>query len=103
MQGRRREDGTAPYLFEPGDYSKHHMVNSAGDEWEQWFMRAPFGEPFYLASEHQPDRNGRAHHVEEHEDGTISVLPQPENGNSIKTRGEEWHGWLRRGEWVSQA
>lgn len=105
MQGRRREDGTPPYELEPGDYTKMHTTNSAETEsWEVWFVRTPDGSAsFYLANEHDRDRNGRCHHVEEHEDGTISVLPQPGNSNSIMAPGEKWHGFLRRGEWVTEA
>ncbi len=97
MIGRRREDGTSPMEMEPGDYCKHHAINSAEtEEWEMWYVRAPAGMVFYLD-------NGRWHHVEEHEDGTISVLPQEGNGNSILAPQDAWHGWLRRGEWVLQA
>lgn len=105
MIGRRRADQTPPYKLEPGDYSKTHMTSSDETEnWDMWFVRTPDGEvPFYLANEHDRDRNGRAHHVEEHEDGTISVLPQPENSNSIQAPNKGWHGYLRRGEWVLQA
>lgn len=103
MIGRRREDGVSPFELEPGDYCKRHMTDEV-EEWEMWYVRTPDGEaPFYLANEHQRDRNGRAHVVEEHEDGTISVLPHPGNGNSIQAPNDGWHGWLRRGEWVLQA
>ncbi len=100
MQGRRREDGTPPYELEPGDYTKWHVTNSAEDEhWEMWCVRTPDGGPgFHLCNEHSPDKKGRFHHIEEHEDGTISVLPQPGNSNSIMAPGEKWHGFLRRGE-----
>lgn len=45
------------------------------------------------------------HHVEEHEDGTISVLPRPGNSNSILVNGSgstdatRYHGYIRRGVW----
>lgn len=102
--GRRREQGTPPYELEPGEYVKWITTNvDETEEWDVWYVRAPAGGPFFLANVHTPDSNGRAHHVEEHEGGTISVLPQPGNSNSIMAPGEVWHGYLRRGEWVTEA
>jgi hypothetical protein len=48
-----------------------------------------------------------AHHtVREHEDGTISVLPDDGSSNSIlcRKRADEefFHGYIRRGVWVTE-
>jgi hypothetical protein len=74
------DEGAGP---EPGDYYKKP---------DGWRGRTPNGHFFWL----------RDHHVEEHEDGTISVLPQPGNSNSIGVRKSpggpfKWHGYIRRG------
>ncbi len=85
MQGRR-----IPYvegaLCEPGDYFQ--------DADGYWRGQTPNKLYVFL----------RDHHVEEHEDGTISVLPVPESSNSIlATRNgakpKQWHGYIRRGVW----
>ena len=43
------------------------------------------------------------HHIEEHEDGTISVLSGPWGSNSILVNGGadglEWHGYIEHGIW----
>lgn len=74
----RREDGTEPHLYEPGDYGRYA---------DRWFVRAPGSSELY------GDVSG--HQVTEHEDGTITVAP------SILIRGSagNWHGYLERGAW----
>jgi hypothetical protein len=86
--GTRLPDDTFPE--EPGAYSKVF-----GGE---WVVSTPDGCIFHLASERRPDRNGKHHEVEEHEDGSISVLPRPGNSNSILSP-KGWHGYLERGVW----
>jgi hypothetical protein len=60
-----------------------------------------------LATQAEPDGKGRHHEVEEHEDGSISVIPRPNNSNSIMVHGYdgermcEWHGFIRHGVWES--
>lgn len=99
MQGRRRFEGTRPYELEPGDYVCWETTNAAETEtWLTWYVCAPDRGIFYLCNEHQCDRNGRFHQVEVHEDGSISVLPQPGNSNSILSPGG-WHGYIRHGVW----
>ncbi|KKM93625.1 hypothetical protein LCGC14_1206560 [marine sediment metagenome] len=68
--------------FKPGDYGQ-------GSD-ELWYCRPPNPE-IHLG-------NLRAHQVEEHEDGTITVSPSIliEEG----TGGPLWHGWLKKGEWT---
>jgi len=63
----------------------------------RWWLRKPCGHESLLASPGNPDANGRHHEVEEHADGTISVLPRPENSNSILCRQCGWHGYIRAG------
>lgn len=87
MQGRRLPDREFPE--QPGDYA---LVT--GD----WVVQAPDGSVFMLASESKPDSKGRHHEVEVHGDGTISVLPQPGNSNSVMSPAG-WHGYIRRGVW----
>lgn len=100
MQGRRRYD-VAPYDLEPGDYTKRECTNvDETEHWVMWFVRAPDGAVFYLCNEHHRDRNGRFHQVEEHEDGTVTVEPHPENSNSILSP-KGWHGYIRQGVWES--
>lgn len=88
MQGARVADDHLPER--PGEYA-----SVFGGE---WVVCAPDGAIFHLASEASPDGNGKHHEVEEHEDGTISVLPRPNNSNSILSP-QGWHGYLRRGVW----
>ncbi len=81
MQGKRRDinDDTIA-LLEPGDYGKHTDGT--------WYMRVP-ATGFGVGSL-------KAHTVQEHEDGTITVSP------SILCTGHfdrQWHGYLERGIW----
>jgi hypothetical protein len=70
---------------DPGDYFK----DEAGD----WRAKAPNGLLAWL----------KGHHVEEHEDGTITVVAGPWGSNSIlvSNRTESWHGYIERGFWRS--
>lgn len=100
MQGRRRSDGTSPFDLEPGDYSKRSVTNhDETDHWTMWYVCAPDGQRFYLANEHDRDRSGKHHEVDEHDDGTISVVPKPANSNSIQSPNQGWHGWIDHGVW----
>ena len=89
MTGRRLtvvpsewEGGNCPYR--PGDYWKAD---------DGWHVCTPNGLVGWLKN----------HHVEEHEDGTISVLPGPWGSNSILVSNgsgnRTWHGYVRRGVW----
>jgi hypothetical protein len=80
-----RENGSRP-LQEPGDYWK---VDDG-----TWHCCTPndlYG-------------NLRGHHVEEHEDGTISVVAGPWGSNSILVSGGNdglsWHGCIDKGVWM---
>jgi hypothetical protein len=88
-QGRRIPDDEFPE--EPGDYGK------VGDG---WVVCTPDGSRFHLATALHPDGAGKHHEVEEHDDGTVSVLPRPNNSNSILSP-KGWHGYLRHGVWES--
>lgn len=90
MQGRRIPPppeswpvGACPYR--PGDYWR------AADG--TWHGETPNGLAAWLAN----------HHVEEHEDGTISVVAGPWGSNSILASngagGATWHGFIERGVW----
>jgi hypothetical protein len=71
----------------------------------------------YMPGEYWKDDDGSFHgctpsglecwlknrHVEEHEDGTISVVHGPWGSNSILVKGapsETWHGEIQKGVWV---
>lgn len=90
MQGKRIEDGFFPTL--PGEYSKHIIEDK-----DVWMVMVPTGgHPFIIG---RPNTDGSPYHfIEEHEDGTISVVPQPNSSNSILFNG--WHGYIRKGRWV---
>jgi hypothetical protein len=104
MRGRRVPDGEfnewlVADKIEPGDYGRMDRPSEQGlDSW--WFC-APNGDIGRLSSEREPDGKGKHHEVEEHEDGTISVVPKPNNSNSINIVGAhgEWHGYIRHGVW----
>jgi len=85
-QGRRLRvpDGgkITDVAFAEGDYCQDPATGV-------WYVRPP--------GSHLGVLDG--HHVEEHEDGTITVSPSiwwvaEENG------GRGWHGWLERGVWL---
>ena len=75
-----RVNGKAPHEISPGEYGK----------WEEdggtWYGVPPGTD---LTA------NLRAHKIEEHEDGTITVSPSILVSDSKLS----WHGYLRRGEW----
>lgn len=101
IKGCRREDQPTlrsglPEDFKPGDYWRACVQNEVGNgtHWE-WWICAPNG------------LVGRIplHHVIEHKDKTITVMPnQPVDGhmNSILIEGaggKSWHGWIKKGMW----
>lgn len=96
--------------LEAGDFALiPTQRNGDGPHLDAWWVRTPNGLLGRLSDEHDhPDH----HHVEEHDDGLISVLPQPSNSNSImvtgwplgrlREKGEglmSWHGFIRHGIW----
>lgn len=83
--------------IQPGDYGKVSDDPPTSSRWT-WFVKAPDGVVFQLASPQRPDAAGRHHEVEEHEDGTITVEPRPGNSNSILSPCG-WHGYIHRGVW----
>lgn len=110
MHGRRRSDSTAPDEYEPGDYGRRRITVGEQTYWT-WWVRTPNG---LLGRLSAPEDNPARHHeVEEHEDGTVSVIPRPGNSNSILIEGgsyvgdtteyrrESWHGYIEHGVWRS--
>ncbi len=109
MQGHRRPGIIAPHELEPGDYVRR-LVTVDDRTYPAWWVCTPNG---LLGRLSMPEDTPNCHHVEEHEDGTISVLPQPGNSNSILVTGwpldggtraegeprKSWHGYIRRGVW----
>jgi hypothetical protein len=102
MQGTRLPDGEfMDNLAEPGDHRGEYgkqFAWLANSRLEEWMVCAPDGAVFMLCNEHFRDKRGHFHEVEEHEDGTISVLPKPNNSNSIMSP-KGWHGYIRHGVW----
>lgn len=95
----RMREASLPWP-EPGDYGKVEVVENDAIAIHH-YVCVPNG----LIGRLSP-----AHHVEEHDDNTWSVIPQPGNTNSIRVSGGdyndaleyvqlEWHGYLRRGVW----
>lgn len=83
MTGRRLPDGPER-LCDPGDYYL------APDGWRG---QTPNGLYVWLKN----------HHVEAHEDGTVSVVAGPWGSNSILAGNgagnKSWHGYIVRGDW----
>lgn len=99
MQGRWLPDDCQVGEMEPGDY----CLWTQGSDRERaawlWMVCTPDGCRFSLAMPHLPDKEGRHHHVEIHEDHTVSVAPTPiQDRNSIMSP-KGWHGYLRHGVW----
>lgn len=86
VQGQRVT--TWAELFEtPGGYMLSEVTDrdvETNEAW--WYCKTPNG---HLG-------NLRAHDVEEHEDGTITVSPSILVSDHT---GELWHGYLERGMW----
>lgn len=97
MRGRRLPDNQPPE--NPGEYA-FWMVQHPGFpvRYPYWMVVTPDGCRFMLHNENFLDSNGRYHQVEEHPDGTISVMPKPENFNSIMSP-KGWHGYIDHGVW----
>lgn len=104
----------APDQLSPGEYTKQPVTMPYGT-FDVWWVCTPNG---LLGRLSMPDdvaagRVSGCHHVEEHDDGTISVLPQPGNSNSILVQGwpldgglraegeplKSWHGYIDHGVW----
>jgi hypothetical protein len=63
----------------------------------RYHVRTPLGHTGVLS---------QAHEVDEHEDGTFTVEPKPENSNSILCQEPgsgrpDWHGYVYRNIWHS--
>jgi hypothetical protein len=90
MQGRRIPK--PPYSWDAGQ-----RPYNDGDYWQHedgsWYGCTPNGLECWLKN----------HHVEEHNDGTISVVAGPWGSNSILVNGDRpnaWHGAIVKGVWV---
>ena len=83
MQAKRRDDETEGHLLQPGEYCCRGFAEDR---------------PYFMAC--TPDgrlANLSQHRVEQHDDGTITVIP------SILVKGGSddgsWHGYLERDVW----
>lgn len=103
MIGKRFPDGD--WFDEAGGYSKLTVTEKNGTVSECWFVKVPTGGATFIIG--RPNEDGSPYHwVQEHEDGTITVRPNPpdapperRNSNSIQFNG--WHGYIYHGEWRS--
>lgn len=109
----RRNDAASPHQMEAGEFGRYRMIGHAEHPpYDQWWVRTPNGLLGRLSSAEDVAIFGMSghHHVEEHEDGLISVTLQPGNSNSIKVEGWNglygerramigWHGYIHHGEW----
>lgn len=84
-----------PRIPDPGESWEEGQGPQPRDYWkdkEGWKAISPNGLLINL----------KGHHVDEHEDGTISVIPTATRSNSIlvSTRtGQSWHGYINQGTW----
>lgn len=94
----RARGAFSPTDLKPGEYGKR-TVNYRGRTFPVWWFRTPNGHLGRLSMPEDVELGvvTQCHHVEEHADLTISVLPQPGNGNSILCG--DWHGHIRHGVW----
>lgn len=94
----RRRGHFDPTDLKRGEYGKQ-LITYRGRTFAAWWFRTPTGDLGRLSMPDDVELGvvPVCHHVEEHADGTISVLPQPGNGNSILCG--TWHGYVRRGVW----
>lgn len=83
VERRKGQRARRRTIAPPGSYMK--VLNEDGTTW-CWYIRDPTGDLSSIRFEH--------HQVAEHEDGTITVTP-----SIVVTHGNQWHGWLQRGEW----
>jgi hypothetical protein len=105
MRGRRIADGkfhSEP--VGPGDYGKS-KIQVSGCSYDTWWFCTPngiFGR-LSMPEDVELGRVDSSHLVQEHADGTISViLTPPAVANSIKCwdgQGRVWHGYIRHGVW----
>lgn len=109
LTGRHRGDvewGSLPEDPQPGDYWRY--VDQAGVPLSAEAHAGPRADRLTdtMWGFYSPDGNGMGtlvhHTVREHEDGTISVLPNDGSSNSILHKGArdtQWHGYIRHGVW----
>ena len=80
----------AQEIDKPARYGRATAEGAKGGRAGWWNVTAPDGSVGSL--------NPKVHQVEEHDDGTITVIPSLDYSRN-KPGG--WHGWLRRGVFES--
>lgn len=104
LQGRRREDmpdrfGGLPPKLQVGDFWRAKVQRGKEEIWEWWLAAPNKQKPGHYVI----GRLSSAFDVQEHDDGAITVMPQPGNSNSIlisnPQQGEKFHGWIKKGYW----
>lgn len=86
VRGVRRPDGTDADDLQPGEYAK--------DAHGIWIVRPP-----HNAQGQSFTGSLRLHTIEEHDDGSITVMP-----SILQTYGDHeqvWHGFLQQGVWTA--
>lgn len=112
MRGARRD--VEPHALAPGEFTKR-LLKAYARTFDAWWFCTPNGliGRLSMPEDVEHGRMTGCHHVEEHEDGLITVLPQPGNSNSILVQGwpvdagprapgeplKSWHGYIRHGVW----
>lgn len=108
FEGRRREDvrmGELPEAVEPGDYWRYLTADGSPLTSSEpgnltggvWGVCVPGDDELGIGLLTK-------HTVREHDDGTISILPNDGSSNSVKVdRGDRelFHGYIERGVWRS--
>jgi hypothetical protein len=94
VQGRGAE--SYEDFFQTTDPVWWKLGNEADDA-PTWLIRHPG--PCHGGETRGHGALSKAHHVEEHDDGMISVMPQEGNSNSILCSCG-WHGFIDHGVWV---
>lgn len=93
VRGRRAESYED---FFGSDEPMWWKLSNEGTDAPTWLIRHPG--PCHGGETRGHGALSQAHHVEEHEDGSITVMPQPENSNSILCSCG-WHGFIDHGVW----
>lgn len=94
MQGRRHD--VAPDLLKPGDFTKRR-IRYRDRSFDAWWYCSPNGLLGRLSMPEDVELGvvNVCHYVEEHDDGLITVIPQPGNSNSILVQGWPFDAGLR--------
>lgn len=102
MQGKRVQSHFELWNGEKGDYMSVG-IEVQGEHFETWLLKCvQCGANVHVAFD---QREGPTHCVEENEDGSITLQPNPpadpDNSNSLVCGNCGWHGYIYAGRWES--